>query len=83
MGAALFEDGRWHVLMALNGERLSDYPHGCPTEEGARLCCYIGLDMFLSIKGTKLPPFEELIWSTVEDPQNWVSQFYRKPVWQP
>ena len=83
MGAALFDDGRWHSLIAVNDERLSDYPYGCTTEESARLCCYTGLHIFLSIKGITLPPLEELAWDAATDADKWIEAFYRLPVWQP
>jgi hypothetical protein len=83
MGAALFDDNRWHVLMEVDRERLADYRHGCPTEDYAKHCCYVGIDMFLSLRGVNLPLFEELVWTTVEDTKVWIDNFCSKPVWKP
>jgi hypothetical protein len=82
MGAALFEDGRRHVLMAVDGGRLVDYPYGCPTEEGAKFCCYTGLNIFFSIKGITMLPFDELKWVRMENPNARVRNFYSEPIWQ-
>ena len=82
MGVALFDDGKWHALMGVDSYRLSDYPMGAPTQDGARFACYVGTDIHLSlVKREKMPPFDQIIWMEHPHPEEWVREFYSRSIW--
>jgi hypothetical protein len=83
LAAGLFEgDPRWHALMSIGAERLSEYQTSFPTEEGARAGAYIGLRIYLDIiKNLAMPPFESLTWAREADGEEWATSFYQKPIW--
>jgi hypothetical protein len=86
LGVALFEDDLWHALMGVDGFRLSDFPLGAPTEDGAKYACCLGLDIYFSlIKGTHLPPFDQIEWqrhAKAAEAAQWARDFYARPVWE-
>jgi len=78
MGAALLTDGKWHPLMSVGGQRLSDYQHGFQTEDGAKFGCYLGLDIHLrTANEATLPPFEEIKWREEMAAAAWLAEFYK------
>jgi hypothetical protein len=83
LAAGMFEgDDRWHALMSIGAERLSEYQASFPTEQGAQSGAYIGLRIYLDIvKNLSMPPIESLTWTRYADPEEWTRQFYQKPLW--
>jgi hypothetical protein len=83
LGAALFDDNQWHALISTNGKRLEDLPTGFILEEEARRVCYWSIDVFFVFASGRvpLPSFESLNWEIHLDAQDWVDEFYRKPLW--
>jgi hypothetical protein len=83
LGVALFGDDLWHALMGVDDFRLSDYPFGAPTEDGAKYACCVGIDIYFSLdKGIHLPPFDQIAWQRHPKAPQWVRDFYAKPVWE-
>lgn len=83
MAAALFEgEARWHALMSIGANRLSDYETRFPTEEGARAGAYLGIRIYLRIiKHIDLPRMDSLNWMPESDRDEWIREFYVKPLW--
>jgi hypothetical protein len=68
--------------MGIEDFRLSDYPSGAPSEEGAKYACYIGVSMYFRfMKDMNMPAFEDIEWHAESDPEQWVRGFYATPVW--
>lgn len=85
MAAVLFEgDERWHALMSIGAERLSDYDLLFPTREGAQSGAYLGIRIYVEfIHHAQLPPIHELEWLEERDADRWIEAHYAKPIWPP